>query len=97
MERSNMTKKYLFKIYLSERTPKNEELISNLKHFLKDKFKNQNFLDIIYIKENPELANSAKVICTPTLIKELPPPIRSVVGDLTDLEKVLAELGLSNQ
>ncbi len=90
-----MTKQYLFKIYLIWRTPKNEKLISNLKNILEDKFKNQYMLEIIYINENPESAESAKVMCTPTLIKELPPPQRRIIGDFTDKEKVLTGLGLS--
>ncbi len=90
-----MTKKYLFKIYLSGQTPKNEALISNLKNFLEHEFKDEYSLEIIYVSENTESTEHAKIICTPTLIKELPPPSRRVVGDLTDKEKVLAGLGLS--
>ena len=47
---------------------------------------------IIDVLENPQLAEDAKILATPTLIKRLPPPLRRVIGDLSDKEKVL--LGL---
>ncbi len=92
-----MEKEYVFKLYLTGRTPRNEQGIANLKNFLDDEFKDQYSLEIIYVTEDSAVAHSAKIICTPTLIKELPPPPRRVVGNFTDKEKVLAGLRLSNQ
>ncbi len=90
-----MTKKYVFKIFLSGRTSRSEQLIANLKNFLKDEFKDQYSLEIIYVTEDTAAAESAKILCTPALIRELPPPSRRVVGDITDKKKVLAGLDLS--
>ncbi len=90
-----MIKKYLFKLYLIERTSKSEQIIRNLKKSMKDELKDQFSLEVIYITENPELAKRAKVICTPTLIKEQPLPVRRIVGDLIDKEKVLTALDLA--
>lgn len=83
-------KEYILKLYLSGRTSRNKQLIANLENFLEDQYS----LEIVYVTEAPELAESAKVFCTPTLIKQLPKPDRRVVGDLTDKEKVLAGLSL---
>jgi circadian clock protein KaiB len=49
-------------------------------------------LEIIDVLKNPQLAEDEKILATPTLIKQLPPPLRRVIGDLSDKEKVL--LGL---
>lgn len=49
-------------------------------------------LEIIDVLEQPQLAEDEKILATPTLIKRLPPPLRRVIGDLSDKEKVL--LGL---
>jgi circadian clock protein KaiB len=46
-------------------------------------------LIIIDVLENPQLAEDEKILATPTLVKELPPPIRRIIGDLSDKEKVL--------
>ncbi len=92
-----MTKKYLFKVFLSGRTSQSKEHIANLKNFLEHEFKDEYSLEIIYVSENIQSAEHAKIFCTPTLIKELPPPPRRVIGDLADKEKVLAGLDLSGQ
>ncbi len=90
-----MTKKYLFKLYLSGRIPRSEQLTSKLRNILEDEFKEQFSLEIIYVLEDSASAKSAKIICTPTLIKELPPPPRRIVGDYIDKEKILTCLDLS--
>ncbi len=51
-------------------------------------------MKVINILEHPQLAEDEKIIATPTLIKELPPPIRRIIGDLSNTEKVLIGLDL---
>ncbi len=83
-----MTKKYVFNLYLSGSMPMhNEEIVKNLKSILNDKFKDQYSLEIIVVIETPELAENANIVSTPTLVKHLPPPPSTVVGDFTDKEK----------
>lgn len=89
-----MTKKYLFKLYLSGRTPNSNMQIANLKKILEDNIKDKYSLEIIFISENPELAGQDDIICTPTLIKQLPSPPKRVVGNFTDKEKILVALDL---
>ncbi len=90
-----MTKKYVFRLYLSGRTPRNEKVTADLKNILEDEFKDQYSIEITYATEDPASTGRAKILCTPTLIKELPSPSRRVVGDLTDKEKVLAGLDIT--
>ncbi len=91
-----MAIKYLFKLYLSASTSRhNEDIVTNLKSILDDKFKDQYSLEIIVVTETPELVEDANIFSTPTLIKQLPPPSTLVVGDLTDRKKLLAAVDLS--
>ncbi len=89
-----MTKKYVFKLFLSGGTSRSEKLIEILNNLLKDELGDQHSLEIIYVTKNPELAAREKVICTPTLIKQLPPPPRRLIGHLIDEEEILAGLDL---
>ena len=92
-----MAKKYLFKLYLSGRTSTSEWQVKNLKKVLEDKIKDQYSLNIIYLTEAPELIERENVIATPTLIKELPPPPKRVIGEISYKEKLLTILDLSGQ
>jgi len=68
--------------------------IDNLKKILDEEFKDQYKLKIIDVLKNPQLAENEKIIATPTLIKELPPPLRRLIGDLSEKEKVIMGLDL---
>ncbi len=97
MERQNMTKEYLFKLYLSGRTPRNRRMVKDLKSILDDRFKHQYSLEIIYVTENSASAEGEKVFSTPTLIKQLPPPSSIFVGNFTDKKKLLFAVDVSVQ
>ena len=66
--------------------------IANLRRICEQELEGQYDLEIIDVLEFPELAEDEKILATPTLIKSLPLPLRRVIGDLSDTEKVL--LGL---
>jgi circadian clock protein KaiB len=66
--------------------------IANLRRICEQELQGQYQLEIIDVLENPQAAEDEKILATPTLIKQLPPPLRRVIGDLSDKEKVL--LGL---
>jgi circadian clock protein KaiB len=66
--------------------------IANLRRICEQELRGQYELQIIDVLEHPQVAEDDKILATPTLIKQLPPPLRRVIGDLSDKEKVL--LGL---
>jgi circadian clock protein KaiB len=74
------------------RTRRAEQAIGNLRRICDEELRGEYELEIIDVLENPQLAEDEKILATPTLIKRLPPPLRRVVGDLSDRDKVL--LGL---
>ena len=66
--------------------------ITNLRRICEQELRGQYELEVIDVLEQPQMAEDEKILATPTLIKQLPPPLRRVIGDLSDKEKVL--LGL---
>ena len=65
-----------------------------LNNILEKDFKGEYALQVIDVRENPQLAEEDKILATPTLTRVLPPPTRKIVGDLSDRERVLIGLDL---
>ncbi len=86
--------KYLLKLYITGQTPRSEAAIANLRKICETELNGVYEMVIIDILERPQLAEDEKILATPTLIKELPPPLRRIIGDLSDTEKVLLGLDL---
>ncbi len=87
-------KKYRLKLYLTRYTPRSQHAIDNLRGILEHEFADQYDLEVIDILENPQLAEDEKIVATPTLVRELPAPVRRVIGDLSDRQQVLVGLDL---
>ena len=85
---------YLLKLYVTGKTPRAEVAIANLRRICEEELSSEYELQIIDVLEQPQLAEDDKILATPTLIKRLPPPLRRVIGDLSDKEKVLLGLEL---
>ena len=86
--------KYRLKLFITRHTPKSDRAIKTLRDLCDHHLNGQCELSIIDVQENPELADDEKVLATPTLIRELPPPVLRIIGDLSDSEKILAGLDL---
>lgn len=86
--------KYVLRLYITGQTPKSERAIENLRRICEEELHGQYEMVIIDVLERPQLAEDEKILATPTLIKELPPPLRRIIGDLSDKEKVLLGLEL---
>ena len=88
--------KYLLKLYVTGRTPRSERAIANLQRICEEELRNQYEMVIIDVLERPQLAEDEKILATPMLIKQLPPPLRRIIGDLSDTEKVILGLDLQS-
>jgi circadian clock protein KaiB len=86
--------RYVLKLYVTGRTARSETAIRNLRRICEEELAGEYDLQVIDVLERPQLAEDEKIMATPTLIKELPPPIRHVIGDLSVTEKVLVGLDL---
>jgi circadian clock protein KaiB len=84
--------KYLLTLYVTGTSPRANIAIGNLQRICEQELEGQYELEVVDVLENPQRAEDEKILATPTLIKQLPPPLRRVIGDLSDKDKVL--LGL---
>ena len=87
--------KFKLRLYVTGKTPKSERAIANLNEICERDLKGLYQLQIIDVLESPQLAENEKILATPTLIKDLPPPLKRIIGDLSNSEKVLLGLDLS--
>jgi circadian clock protein KaiB len=84
--------KYLLRLFVTSASSRTATAIANLKAICEQELEGRYELEIIDVLEHPDLAEDEKILATPTLIKSLPLPLRRVIGDLSNTEKVL--LGL---
>ncbi|ERN41229.1 circadian clock protein KaiB [Rubidibacter lacunae KORDI 51-2] len=87
-------KTYVLKLYVAGNTPDSMRALTTLQQILESEFKGVYALKVIDVLKNPQLAEEDKILATPTLAKVLPPPVRKIIGDLSDREKVLIGLDL---
>jgi len=88
---------YVLTLYITGQTPGSQRAIRNIKKICEEELKGRYELEIIDIYQQPGIVKTEKIVVTPTLIKKLPPPLRQLVGDMSDRERVLAGLNLSKK
>ena len=86
---------YTLTLYVTGTSARTKVAIDNLNRICKEELDGRYTLEIVDVLENPQRAEDERILATPTLIKQLPPPLRRVIGDLSDKDKVL--LGLEVQ
>jgi circadian clock protein KaiB len=86
--------KYILTLYIAGKTQKAVRAIENINCYCQEHLQEGYTLKIVDLKQQPELAASEQIIAIPTLIRQLPAPIRILVGDLSDKEKVLVGLNI---
>lgn len=84
----------VLRLYVSGQTGRSSRAIENLRCLCEEQFRGCYELAIIDVLERPQMAEQAQVLATPTLVKQLPPPIRQIIGDLSDRERVLVGLAI---
>lgn len=91
---STSKKTYVLKLYVAGNTPNSIRALQTLNDILEQDFQGVYALKVIDVLKNPQLAEEDKILATPTLSKVLPPPVRKIIGDLSDRERVLIGLDL---
>jgi circadian clock protein KaiB len=86
--------KYVLRLYVSGSTSKSALAIGNIKRICEQHLKNRYDLEVIDIYQQPHLAREEQIVAVPTLIKRSPPPLRRLIGDMSNQEKVLLGLDL---
>ena len=86
--------KYVLRLYVSGSSLKSALAVENIKRICEQHLKNRYDLEVIDIYQQPNLARDEQIVAVPTLIKRLPPPPRRLIGDLSNLKKVLFGLDM---
>ncbi|MGZ6221064.1 MAG: circadian clock KaiB family protein [Syntrophales bacterium] len=86
--------KYVLRLYITGITPKSTQAIQNIKKICEENLKGRYELEVIDIYQQPILAKNEQIIAAPTLIKNLPLPLRRLIGDMSDEERILVGLDL---
>ena len=87
-------KKYVLRLYVTGMTPKSTKAIANVQNLCEKYLEGFYELKIIDIYQQPQMARDEQIIATPTLIKQLPLPIRRLIGDMSDTERFLTGIDL---
>ena len=91
---SSRQAKYLLRLYVNDATPKSRLAVENIKRVCETYLDGRYDLEVIDIHKQAKLARDEQIIAVPTLIKRLPAPLQRLVGDMSDLKKVLFGLDL---
>jgi circadian clock protein KaiB len=79
-------------LYVAGQTPKSTAAIENLQRICEEHLPGKYVVEVIDLRQQPQLAREHNIVAIPTLVRELPTPIRKIIGDLSDIEKVLVHL-----
>jgi circadian clock protein KaiB len=85
---------WILRLYVAGQTPKAITAFTNLKRICEDQLDGKYSIEVIDLLKNPQLANEYQIVALPTLIRKLPVPVRKIIGDLSDTERVLIGLDL---
>ncbi len=87
-------KSHVLSLFVTGSTPRSARSIFNIRKLCEERLSGRYKLEVIDIYQQPELAREEQIVAAPTLIKKLPLPLRKLVGDLSDQERVLVGLDL---
>ena len=88
---------HILTLYITGRTYSSECAVNNLRRIMEQERPGAYEITIVDVVERPEEAEAHRILATPTLIKESPPPVRRIVGDMSETCKVLLGLGLKSE
>ncbi len=86
--------RWILRLYVAGQTPKAVSAVKNLKLICEEELKGKYHIQVIDLLKNPKLARDNQILAIPTLVRKLPIPVRNIIGDLSDRERVLVGLDL---
>jgi circadian clock protein KaiB len=87
-------KLWQLRLYVAGQTPKSLTAFANLKQICENHLKGRYRIEVVDLVEQPHLSKGDQILAIPTLVRKLPPPVRKIIGDLSDTERVLVGLDL---
>ena len=88
------TKKWRLRLYVAGQTPKSITAFANLKKICEEHLEGQYRIEVIDLMVNPQLAKGDQILAVPTLVRKLPEPVKKIIGDLSNTERVLVGLDI---
>ena len=85
---------YNLRLYIAGQTPKASRAIENLKKICEEHLAGRYHIEVVDLLDNPQLGRGDQILALPTLVRRLPEPIKKIIGDLSDTERVLVGLDL---
>ncbi|HVS76434.1 MAG TPA: circadian clock KaiB family protein [Steroidobacteraceae bacterium] len=93
-ERLEQAERFVLRLYIAGQTPKCMRAFVNLKRICEEHLADRYRIEIIDLLENPQLARGDQILAVPTLVRQLPEPVKKIIGDLSNTERVLVGLDL---
>ena len=88
---------YTLRLYIAGQTPRSVAALANLKKICEEHLAGRYKLQVVDLLENPQLARGDQILAIPTLVRKLPLPMRRIIGDLSNTERVLVGLDLRSK
>jgi len=85
---------WILRLYVAGQTAKSITAFTNLKHICETQLEGRYSIEVIDLLQNPQLSREHQILAIPTLVRKLPVPVRKIIGDLSDTEKVLIGLDI---
>jgi circadian clock protein KaiB len=86
--------KWELTLYVAGQTPRSLQAFANLKRICEEHLAGEYLIDVVDLMKNPQLAKGDQILALPTLVRKLPEPVRKIIGDLSNTERVLVGLDL---
>ena len=94
LDGSNDVTRWNLRLYVAGQTPRSLTAFKNLKDICEEYLKGMYHIEVVDLMENPTLARGDQILAIPTLVRKLPQPIRKIIGDLSNTERVLVGLDI---
>lgn len=94
MTKTGASGKYRLRLYVAGQTPRSITAFSNLKKICDEHLQGRYEIEVIDLVEKPQLARGDQILAIPTLVRRLPAPVKKIIGDLSNTERVLVGLDL---
>jgi circadian clock protein KaiB len=91
---SRVGETYQLRLYVAGQTPKSVLALKNLNEICEEHLQGRYEIEVIDLRQDPQLASGDQILAVPTLVRRLPEPIKKIIGDLSNTERVLVGLDL---
>ena len=90
-------KLWQLRLYVTDQTPKSQAAFANLKKICEEHLAGEYHIEVVDLVKEPRLAKGDQIVAVPTLVRKLPEPVRKIIGDLSNTERVLVGLDLRHR